>query len=303
MAAKRKARRRAARREGKNPLVLIAAFLLIVVFGSLAVSAMWQVPLTASAAASLSEALVAVMVLSGIISLVLYFFLYDKLVAPVVFGWIYLLIALVILAFALGTGQVSQSYQSFGAEAAVLLAFSIAVFVYLWIYKGCWITGLWPDIGKIARSLGLSPDRISLRNIGIGLLMAAAVFALEIVVGLISTATNTAINTNDTVMLIGAPAWFLFFIAVIEPINEEVLFRGFMVPRVGIVISAVLFGVGHAGYNSTFAVEVIAAFIFGLIAGYAYKRTNSLYPSIIAHIIVNSIAVAGFLFMPTGVCC
>ena len=114
---------------------------------------------------------------------------------------------------------------------------------------------------------------------------------LSFTISILGSVVNTQINTNVNIVLSGAPIWFYIFVAIIEPINEEILFRGFMVPRLGIVISALIFGVLHSGYNSTFGIEIIAAFVFGIISGYVFKKTDSLYPSIIAHILVNTLAV------------
>ena len=82
---------------------------------------------------------------------------------------------------------------------------------------------------------------------------------------------------------------------MIEPINEEIMFRGFLVPRIGIVASAIIFGLAHYSYMSTFGVEMLGALIFGLLAGYVFKRTKSIYPGIVAHIIVNTIAIIGII--------
>lgn len=64
---------------------------------------------------------------------------------------------------------------------------------------------------------------------------------------------------------------------------------------VGIVNSATIFGMLHAGYGSTFSIEVLAGITFGLVAGYVFVRMRSLYPSILAHIAVNSVAVVAML--------
>jgi membrane protease YdiL (CAAX protease family) len=58
-----------------------------------------------------------------------------------------------------------------------------------------------------------------------------------------------------------------------------------------VLVSAVMFGALHFSYNSTYGIEVIAALLFGLITGYAYKKTNSLYPALIAHIMVNTLTI------------
>ena len=48
-------------------------------------------------------------------------------------------------------------------------------------------------------------------------------------------------------------------------------------------------------YDSTFGVEIIAGFIFAILAGEVFRRTRSLYPSIVGHILVNALAVLAFL--------
>ncbi|HVA82709.1 MAG TPA: CPBP family intramembrane glutamic endopeptidase [Candidatus Aquilonibacter sp.] len=147
---------------------------------------------------------------------------------------------------------------------------------------------------QIVEKLGLSRKSISPKMVSLGLIIFFALFALEIMVNLVSSITGTAINTNVDLLLGSAPLWFFIFTAIIAPINEEIFFRGFLVPRIGILVSAVIFGLLHASYNSTFGVEIIAAVIFGLIAGYVFKKSNSLYPSIIAHILLNTLAVLAF---------
>ena len=103
--------------------------------------------------------------------------------------------------------------------------------------------------------------------------------------------TGVQISTNVDVLLASAPLWFYAFSCIVAPLCEEVLFRGLMVPRLGIVVSALVFAALHASYDSTFAIEVIAALIFALIAGYVFRKTKSLYPSLVAHILVNTLTI------------
>ncbi len=168
------------------------------------------------------------------------------------------------------------------------LSMPLSVLVYLIAYRKM-------RLGAISKSLGLSWSKLTLGNIGVGLLLFVAVLLVEFTAGIISVAANKQINTNAAAALVGAPIWFYLFVAFIEPINEEVLFRGFLVGRLGIIISALFFAIGHVGYNSTFEIDVIAAFIFGLLAGYVFKKRNSLYPSMMAHMLVNIVAVLAFL--------
>ncbi len=208
----------------------------------------------------------------------------SKLVAVLVFLAIFAVLNIVLTVPALLLYQYNyMSYNSlyFVSSAALSLSFSLSVLCYFIFYKK---TGL----RSIATSLGLGRSAFGPNMILYGIVIFAILFLMELVISVISYVTNVAINSNVALLLNSAPLWFYVFTAIIAPINEEILFRGFLVPRLGIVASALLFAAGHATYNSTFGIEIIAALIFGLIAGYVYKRTNSLYPSMIAHIILNA---------------
>ena len=82
-------------------------------------------------------------------------------------------------------------------------------------------------------------------------------------------------------------------IAVSAGICEEILFRGFVQngfqrnwsPLAAISMSAVLFGVSHLDpWRIPFAI------LFGLMAGYLFFRTNSIYTTMSFHIITNCIS-------------
>lgn len=212
----------------------------------------------------------------------------DKVVGAVVFVAIYILLNIIFTAVLYVAGLLSQSNMLPVAEAVLLLTFSLSVFAYLLVYKR-------KSLNAMISELGLSIDKISLKIVGIGVLVFVVIFLFEVAVGVLSTITNINISTNVGMVLAGMPIWFLIFVAVIEPINEEIIFRGFMVPRIGIVLSSIVFGLGHASYDSTFYVDIIAAIIFGILTGYVFKKTGSLYPGIIAHILVNTLAVLAFL--------
>ncbi|MDE1855957.1 MAG: CPBP family intramembrane metalloprotease [Candidatus Micrarchaeota archaeon] len=191
-------------------------------------------------------------------------------------------IALIITSFQ--SGRIGQDAANLYLTVAVSLFFPSLALSYM-LNRGI-------KTSELAKSLFLS--NISARIIGIGLVIFFILFTMEVLTGLISTVSGTQIDTNVGLLLSGAPIWFYIFSAIIAPINEEIFFRGFLVPRIGIVLSAAVFAILHASYGSTFGVEIIAAFIFGIVAGYVVKRTKSLYPSIIAHILINAIAVLSF---------
>ncbi len=151
------------------------------------------------------------------------------------------------------------------------------------------------SLNEAAADLGIIQKLRASKIIAIGIVLFLIVLLLELSITLIGDITKISFATNACEAITGMPLWFIFFILVVGPIDEELFFRGFLVKRIGIILSAVLFAVLHAGYGSTFGIDIIAAFVFGIIAGYIFKKTSSIYPSLIGHILVNVIAVLGCL--------
>ncbi len=216
----------------------------------------------------------------------------DSLISAAILVFIYLVVGFalnLLVALIYQSGYLGYNNSRFLSDVASLLSLSIAVILYLLLFKRL-------SFRKAVQGLGFSQKKGAKRTgkvrlVWLGLAIFIAIFIFEMAVGLIGQATNTQINTNVSAVLAGAPLWFYIYSAIIEPINEEIFFRGFLVPRIGILASSLIFGFAHYTYYSTFGIEVIAAFAFGTMAGYVFKKTKSIYPGIIAHILVNSLAV------------
>ncbi len=80
-----------------------------------------------------------------------------------------------------------------------------------------------------------------------------------------------------------------FFLSVITPIGEELLFRGVItsaLARYGRFIAigggALLFAIFH-GINVVFP----AAFVVGIAAGEVFLRSRSIWPAVVVHVVVN----------------
>ena len=90
---------------------------------------------------------------------------------------------------------------------------------------------------------------------------------------------------------IGAISMLLLGVFLV-PIAEEIFFRGvlyqWMRDRLGVWIaipgSALIFGLLHGEIS-----VADATFVMGLILAWFYERSNSLWPSIIIHIVNNSL--------------
>jgi hypothetical protein len=142
--------------------------------------------------------------------------------------------------------------------------------------------------------LGLSRNKFTRSALGYGIILAGFIIFVEIALAVYSIVTNTQIpSTNTQLVLAGMPLSFLLFSAFIAPINEEIFFRGFLVPRVGIILSAIIFSIFHLGYGSV--TEFGGVVLYGLAAGYLYKKKGSLYSTILAHVIVNLLAISQYI--------
>ncbi|MGB9732635.1 MAG: lysostaphin resistance A-like protein [Candidatus Micrarchaeales archaeon] len=202
----------------------------------------------------------------------------------------YILFYLLLFLFIASMGLYAYSFISItAAEVLTTSFFSLLLpslaFAYL-ARSGKSFSESLADLG-IIQKLGL------LSIIGIAIILFLLVLILELSITIASEAFNVKISTNACNAITGMPLWFILFVTLVGPFNEELFFRGFMVKRLGIVLSAAFFAVLHAGYGSSFGIDIIAAFIFGLVAGYIFKKTNSIYPTLFAHILVNLIAVLG----------
>jgi membrane protease YdiL (CAAX protease family) len=81
-------------------------------------------------------------------------------------------------------------------------------------------------------------------------------------------------------------------------LGEELLFRGILLtrlektlsPRLALIMSSLIFTILH--FTWRIPLELVFVFIVGLILGYIFQRTKSLFPPIVIHAINNIVLVA-----------
>jgi membrane protease YdiL (CAAX protease family) len=79
----------------------------------------------------------------------------------------------------------------------------------------------------------------------------------------------------------------IVIIAVLSSFGEELFFRGFLTPLVGIVPQAALFGLAHQVSGRSRWVWITWASLVGLFLGWIFVLTGSLVGSVAAHALVN----------------
>lgn len=138
--------------------------------------------------------------------------------------------------------------------------------------------------------------RFSLRGLNPTLLLWS--FVLIFAVGVVLEPLLRVLP--DLTLNVGRGFWTMLSLIVLAPLFEELLCRGVVLgslrARYGVTIawlvSALFFGVLHLQ-----PVQVVSATVVGLILGYVYLSTDSLWSSMILHALNNAVA---YLALVTG---
>ena len=81
----------------------------------------------------------------------------------------------------------------------------------------------------------------------------------------------------------------LLFLAALSSLGEEVLFRGAIQPAAGLWPTAIFFGLVHIGPSLRFSSWTVWAFLAGLLLGWVFAATGSLFPPLAIHFGINLI--------------
>lgn len=91
-----------------------------------------------------------------------------------------------------------------------------------------------------------------------------------------------------------SPVWFIIVGVIFAPVVEELFFRGFLFQGFrqkhgwtnGMLLSSAIFALAHLD-----PVAIIPTFILGCLLAYMYHRTNSVWPGVILHVLVNAMGL------------
>jgi membrane protease YdiL (CAAX protease family) len=151
------------------------------------------------------------------------------------------------------------------------------------------------------RAIGFGKFHWGTVGIGCGLLIASYMFIL--IHNLILTAVGVDTQGDELFKLfelIESPVWFFIVGAVLAPLVEEIFFRGFLFQGFrakygwvsAMLLSSAIFAVAHLDLAS-----LIPTFILGNLLAYLYHRSNSVWPGVILHVLVNTFGLASVYFL------
>lgn len=150
------------------------------------------------------------------------------------------------------------------------------------------------------KELGLRSFNRNALALGCGLLVA--VYVLVIINNLIMVALGIITQADVISDLLGeidAPLLFAFVTAIVAPFTEELFFRGFLFKGLrekygwvnALMFSSIIFALFH-GQIAT----LIPTFLLGALFAYIYQRTDSVFPGMILHFMVNAMGALVLLF-------
>lgn len=150
---------------------------------------------------------------------------------------------------------------------------------------------IWRTFREANNRLGLTwPSR---RQIGVGVGGVFAGLFVMVIAGVLTTVFQPDFNqeieqaTEGITESVSNPAGAVFF-GLGAGISEELLLRGALQPRFGIVLTSVLFALLHNQYGISFV--LLGVFLMGVILGLERKYFGTT-AAVITHAIFNTIAV------------
>jgi membrane protease YdiL (CAAX protease family) len=150
------------------------------------------------------------------------------------------------------------------------------------------------------KSIDETISALSLRWTGVldgmllpGLKLFVMMFVVLFVEGIVLNALGV-FDTGNVAAVIRKQSLLGIAIAVIlAPIAEEIFFRGYLQKQIGVLLSSALFAWLHVGYGSI--AEIVAAFTVSIILGLWLRKSDNVYPCILAHGFYNIFSITAIL--------
>ncbi|HET9914246.1 MAG TPA: type II CAAX endopeptidase family protein [Anaerolineales bacterium] len=144
--------------------------------------------------------------------------------------------------------------------------------------------------------------RFTLETMGIGCGLLIGAYSIIIVHNVILYFLGVDTQGEEIMKIFAeleSPVWFFIVGVVMAPIVEEVFFRGFLFQGfrqkygwiTAALLSSAIFAVAHMDL-----VALIPTFILGVVLAYVYHRSNSVWPGVILHFLVNAMGFCATYF-------
>ncbi len=188
-------------------------------------------------------------------------------------------------------GEPMTDFSDVGTGALFLLHLIFGIAVVVWYGLG--FAGF-PQ-SSWSRQMGLATPSVG-REIGVGLLAGAAawlgVITVLVVVGVVViwAGGDDALPQQPPAMIpwiVSLPIVVRIAVSASAGFFEELFFRGFLQPRIGIGLSTLFFVLAHANYEQPFMLIGIA--LLSVIFAALVRWRQNIWPAIAAHALFDAI--------------
>jgi membrane protease YdiL (CAAX protease family) len=167
----------------------------------------------------------------------------------------------------------------------------------------------WSLVELFARQFGLAAPSVP-REVGAGVALGLAAWVAVLAAIFTIGAILVAFGGEDAVpqqppslvpWIAGLPVAVRILISLSAGVVEEVFFRGFLQPRVGIALSTALFAIAHFSYGQPFMLVGIT--LLSLVYAAIVRWRQNVWPAIAAHALFDGIqllVIIPFVLRATG---
>ena len=148
---------------------------------------------------------------------------------------------------------------------------------------------------QLAEQFGFVAQNVP-RELGLGLLLGVGAW-IAVLAGIMALGLLLyALGAEDAVpkqppalipFIAGLPIWVKILISLSAGVVEEWFFRGFLQPRMGLLLSTALFALAHFSYGQPFM--LIGITLLSLIYGLLVKWRQNIWPAVAAHTLFDAV--------------
>ena len=206
--------------------------------------------------------------------------------------WLGVLFAVVLMGLAYGAAYLLL-YLLVDPNVDLWLALFSAVLELVLLVPVWWFVKRKYHV-PLAKALGFRRFKPWWLAVAVGLLIAYFVFNAYYAAILAALGLEMQRDVGPTLRELSSPWPLVFSIVILAPLVEEVFFRGFVFNGLrgrmdwwwAAVISGALFAAAHLD-----PLFLLPAFLMGFLFAFLYQKTNSIWPGMIVHFLVNSLAM------------
>ncbi len=184
------------------------------------------------------------------------------------------ILSILILAFSI---LFPNDYSVITAAAGLHLTLLFIALHFLWK----------KDLATTLKSLNFPGDIV--KNLIYSAIGLGAFFISMVLLGIVAYFLGINDQQNIFDLVQDLPFILLVFAVLAAPISEELFFRAFLVSRIGVIPSSIIFGIAHFSYGSV--IEILGTFVLGLILAVLYQKSRSITPVLITHMAYNLLAI------------